>query len=247
MNSIEVWQDNVRQISEDSKLVSSFRCMDLVRSIPLYETHEYNGYLNFAKKIYQEQTDTWMPNWKLAMTNDPRGYNRCPTFFTKDSVRVYDINSSTTNIKCNHHYYTYNLNTKKDILDFDRIVELGGGCGDMAKFIRNMGFRGEYIIIDLPEILKIQDYNLHGYDVELTTSTIPYKDNTLFISTWALSECPMDWRHKVISELNPQNYLITYQQNFEGISNEEYFKDWGGIRIDIPWIHWDGGSKYLLK
>jgi len=247
MKSLELWNDFIRQISEDSNGVSSFRGMGIVRGIPLYEVNPYNGYLDYAKKIYEFQSDEFMNTWKFAMTNDPRGYLGYPTHFIEDSVRVYDINSSTTNIKCNHHYYTYNLNTKKDILDFDRIVELGGGCGDMAKFIRNMGFRGEYIIIDLPEILKIQDYNLHGYDVELTTSTIPYKDSTLFISTWALSECPMDWRHKVISELNPQNYLITYQQNFEGISNEEYFKDWNGIRIDIPWIPWDGGSKYLLK
>jgi hypothetical protein len=31
------------------------------------------------------------------------------------------------------------------------------------------------------------------------------------------------------------------------VDNEKYFKDFEGVREKIPWIHWDGGSKYILK
>jgi len=221
--------------------------MSEVRKIPLYEVHHYDGYLEFAKEIYKIQNSSFFHSWKYAMTMDKVGYCDCPMYFFNESVRFYDINTSTSNLKCNHHYYTYNLNTKKDILDFDRIVELGGGLGDMAKFIRNMGFRGEYIIIDLPEVIELQKQNLNGYDIQFTTESVDYLENTLFVSTWALSECPLDWRNEVINKLNPENYLITYQGSFDGISNRDYFKSWDGIEIGIPWLPWDGGSYYLLK
>lgn len=247
MESINFWSDTKQLIQETSQNSHSIRCSDVVRRIPLYECIIYDGYLDFAKNIYNTQYGKTFRNWKYAMTIDKTGYCNCPSYFTDEIVDVYGIMSSATNIKCNHHYYTYNHTTKKDILDFDRVVELGGGLGDMAKFIRNMGFRGEYIIIDLPEVLELQKQNLNGYDVQFTTDVVGYLENTLFISTWALSECPLSWRESVINNLQPESYLIIYQSNFEGISNKDYFSSWDGIEIDIPWIRWDGGSYYLLK
>lgn len=245
MKAINFWDIMSQQMKEVN--LSSFRCLDVVKQIPLYEVNNYNGYYDFAKEVYEIQSDEFMTKWKMAMSHSSHGYCDCSDDYLRQSIKLNDITTSPTNLKSNHHYYTYNLQTGKDILDYERIVELGGGVGDMAKFIRHMGFKGKYTIIDLPEVLNIQKYNLEGYNINLTTIPPEYQKNTLFISTWALSECPMDWRENVIEILKPENYLITYQSNFEELDNESYFSEWEGIRIDIPWIAWDGGSKYLLK
>jgi len=245
METIDFWNEMRIQIRESN--LSSFRCIDVIKQIPLYEVNNYDGYYDFAKEVYNIQTGDFINKWKMAMSHNSVGYCDCADHFDSQSIILNDIITSPTLLKTNHHYFTYNLNTGKDILDFDRIVELGGGVGDMAKFIRNMGFKKEYIIIDLPEVLEVQNFNTFGYDIKLTDKPVEFKENTLFISTWALSECPMKWREKVISELKPEHYLITYQNNFEGLTNEEYFSSWEGQRIDIPWIKWDGGSKYLIK
>lgn len=249
IDSNNFWSVKRKLISNDVYGPESFRCNSEVRGIPLYEVHHYDGYIDFAKEVYniQDRNSSYFFNWKLAMSSDKTGYQDCPKCFSDETIRIFDIESSTSNVKCNHHYFTYNIKTKKDILDFDRIVELGGGVGDMAKFIRNMGFRGEYIIIDLPEVLEFQKKNLKEHNIQFTSEPVDYMKNTLFISTWALSECPLGWRDTIIGRLKPENYLITYQENFENVSNKDYFSSWDGMEIDIPWIHWDGGSKYLLK
>jgi hypothetical protein len=255
MKSIDFWQNPIINFWEDVSSVilneynnpMSFRCSEPAQYIPLYGIHIYPEEYEFGEYIYDTLSGLEMSRWKLAMSSNPHGFCDCPDIFEQVSTNLRGITVSSTALKCNHHYFTYNQKTNKNILEFDRIVELGGGCGDMAKFIRMMGFKGEYTIIDLPELSTIQGYNLQGYDVNFTSSTIKHSPNTLFISTWALSECPLDWRNEVISELQPEHYLITYQEYFENISNRDYFSSWEGIRVDIPWIPWDGGSKYLIK
>ena len=147
-------------------------------------------------------------------------------------------------------FYKYNFLTGKNILDYKHIVELGGGVGDFAKFVINLGYKGSYTIIDLPELFKVQKFNLNGYDVNYTSKPVINNfdsEDVLFISTWALSECPLGWRKEILDALKPKNWLITYQRNFEGVNNEVYFKNWAGKRLDIPYLWWDGGSEYILK
>ena len=230
-----------------NKDLNSFRGWDSISRIPLYEVHLYEEYLDYAKEIYNSLEDGILDIWKLAMTHSPQGYFSDTFTFDKHSINLFDIITNPYNIKNNHHYFKYQSLTGKNILEFDHIVELGGGCGDFAKFIFNMGYKNEYTIIDIHEIHPIQKFNLSGHKVNFTTSPIDYKPNTLFISTWGLSECPFSWRNEILNRLAPESYLITYQSFFEDISNETYFQDFEGIREDIPWIHWDGGSKYLLN
>ena len=186
--------------------------------------------------------------WKLAMIPSSEGfndYNRWDEF----TFKLNDIVSSTWHIKQNHHYFKYQELTGKSINDFDRIVEFGGGCGDMCKFIKQMGFKGEYVIIDLPEIHEIQKNNLSTYyDVKFETNPVEKNNKrTLFIATWSISETTLQLRNEIINRLKPEEYLIVYQRQFEDISNENWFKNWDGHREELPWIVWDGGSQYILK
>lgn len=239
------FQKNLKAIKGN---IAGFRGSASVRNIPLYEVWCHPFYKDYAHSIYNSHTRINIDDWKLAMTHSPHGYYLQSEYYYHDSYQLNDILTSASMMKCNHHYFHYNYLANNDIRDFDHIVELGGGCGDMAKFIRNMGYKNKYTIIDLPEVLSIQKYNLTGLDIELTSEPISSSSKKiLFVSTWGISECPIEWRNKVLNKLNPTNWLIAYQRQFEGIDNVEYFSEFEGERMDFPVLNWDGGSEYILK
>lgn len=237
----------LRSQYQSYKHLNSFRGWDSITRIPLYEVHCYEGYLEYAREIYNSLEDNNLETWKFSMSHSPQGYFSNVSYFNEHKISLFDIITNPYNIKSNHHYFKYQSLTGKNILEFDHIVELGGGCGDFAKFILNMGYKNDYTIIDIPDITLLQRYNLSGYKVNFTSFPVEHRPNTLFVSTWGISECPLPWRTEVLNELSPESYLITYQSIFGDMSNELYFQSFKGIREDIPWIPWDGGSKYLLN
>jgi hypothetical protein len=220
--------------------------------MPFYETKFYKDYYDYALHIYNKlkfSNILKFNTWKLAMIPSTEGFNNYD-IWNKFTFKLNDIISSTWHIKQSHHYFKYEEYTGKSINDFDRIVEFGGGCGDMCKFIKQMGFDGEYIIIDLPEVHEIQKNNLISYyNIKFETNPIKGDENkrTLFMATWSISETTLELRNEIINTLQPNEYLIVYQRQFENISNVKWFKDWKGYREELPWIVWDGGSEYILK
>jgi hypothetical protein len=133
------------------------------------------------------------------------------------------------------------------ISELDQIVEYGGGYGCMCRLVHNLGFKGRYIIFDLPEFLSLQSYYLEmtigspqSYGVvaqekniivffskiEDLAKQIALNGRTdLFIALWSLSESPHQLRLDVLAAVgSPENYLIAYQNSFEGKDNTEFFK-----------------------
>ncbi|RKY23569.1 MAG: hypothetical protein DRP62_05665, partial [Planctomycetota bacterium] len=47
-----------------------------------------------------------------------------------------------------------------------QIVEFGGGFGSMCKLIHKLGFKGRYIIFDLPELSAMQEYYLKATGIK---------------------------------------------------------------------------------
>ena len=248
MEISNTWDRFKNHLEEIKGNLAGFRGYNIVRDIPLYEVHHHPFYIDYAYKIYNSHTRIDIKNWKLSMTHSPHGYYLMEKSYHFDSFKLNDILTSASMMKCNHHYFKYQSLAKQEFKNFDHIVELGGGCGDMAKFIRNMGYKQKYTIIDLPEVLPILEFNLYGYNIDLTTKPVASNDKSiLFISTWGISECPIKWRDEVLNTLNPTNWLIAYQREFENIDNAKYFQQLEGIREDFPVLNWDGGSEYILK
>ena len=236
-----------------------WRDVDVIQRMPFFETKFHGEYYGYAATIYK-----WLKSvsgstnnkhkddfakWVLAMTPDASAFKYLSSY-QRYTWQLKDITTSTWMIKSNHHYYRYFTLTGNNPNDFDRIVEVGGGCGDMCKFINLMGFKGEYVIVDLPQVQEIQKRNLRDFtNVKWTTKAVKHnsKKKTLFVSTWALSELTLAWREELVNALKPEHYLITYQRLFEDINNEEWFSDWEGYREELPWIIWDGGSSYIMK
>jgi hypothetical protein len=140
---------------------------------------------------------------------------------------------------------------------FDTVLELGGGYGSMCRLWRNLGFRGDYVILDLPPFSRLQAYYLQLLDAQggggrfmertwLVTDPAdlaqvpraggPGGARALFLSTWALSETPPDVRARVEPWLlRCDALLLAFQDSFEGIDNHGYV---AALRARAPGRAW---------
>lgn len=147
--------------------------------------------------------------------------------------------------------------TPEALAKMDTIVELGAGIGEMADIVYKLGFKGKYIIYDFPEVGKIQKWyhDKSGLTNMVHTSDIDdLVGADLCIATWSLTEMPFDLRDQVIGKIvDTKNWLIAYSNQIFGMDNAKYiaedfvpqFTNHDIEYIDIPFMSWDGGTKYL--
>jgi len=259
----ESWEENITDISRKIINITNYRVENSITMIPLWavnEVQEYTKYAEYIDENYENIMEQLSQNanvikrpvdkiqWLFSMFPEPRGFSRFPQmFFNEIRQKIGSIETAFPNVISSHHFFRYLELTGKSPLSYSRVVELGGGLGDLSIFFRNMGYNGRYIIYDLPEISKLQKLPLCGYNIELTNEIPNYEENTLFISTWGLSECPLPLREAVLKILRPENWLIIYQREFAEYDNELYFSNWEGSRYDMSYIRWDGGSEMICK
>lgn len=134
---------------------------------------------------------------------------------------------SVWTIKSFHHWLTlrqmlgHNLFTK-----YDHIVEIGAGMGESARVLHDAyGIPGKYTIVDLPPILQYSQKNLQGYPIEFTSNfkDVEVTNNTLVISTWGLSEIPLDLREEMMYHFRSCDLFVAFQARIFDIDNRDYF------------------------
>jgi len=145
---------------------------------------------------------------------------------------------------------------------FTTIVEFGGGYGSQARIAKKMGFKGRYIIFDLPHFSALQKFYLDSgtitgmayantieeLRVEVSSAD---KSNMLFLSTWALTEAPFDVRDKVLDTVKGcKAYLFAYNPGFYELDNNVFFFNWRKSLRNIQWYNFDipgiNGTYYLM-
>ena len=162
-----------------------------------------------------------------------------------------------------HHAYSvaeFLDHTRRRVEDMSTVVEFGGGYGSTARLFYRLGFRGHYVIYDLPEYCALQEYFLSsvglGLDVAYQTvhepgemrvsllskpedlAKIPEVD--LFVALWSVSECPFELRETIWSQLPAiKNYLIAYQHRYGDFDNLAYFEKLRATRDDIHWFDYE--------
>ena len=262
-NQAPFYDDHEKDLLENYSNMpsSSFRVWKPCLRVPFYEVHLWGGYLTeayeygYRHNIKEEKELEKIATWREAMKFSKWGFTEkaghfAETMKVRISITGGPMISSPWSLKSCHHYSAYEKLSGNDINSFERIVEWGGGSGDFARFVFDMGFKGEYIIADLPGTSLISKANLSQnpdhYKVTWTTTPPPESDKkTLFVSTWALSETPMDLRVEVMNTVRPDNHLIIYQSTIWDYDNELFFGLWPGEREDVPWIYWGGGSQLI--
>lgn len=115
------------------------------------------------------------------------------------------------------------------------VLEIGGGYGNMARLMRDLGFTGTYRIADLPPMLEVQ----RGYLQETTGlhrmcfgSVEQAMPEELCIATFSYGEFPLDERGAVEPVLAACPFLfIAYHAEFQGIDNAAWFE---GLSERLP-------------
>jgi len=219
----------------------------------------------YCELDYLQNKADWDSNWSDLVIEDSVG--------SPARLSGYPV-SSGTNIHHAYHLAKFEEMTQSAIKDKELIVEFGGGYGNMCRAVHRMGFRGQYVIIDLPEFSLLQQYFLESNqievyrdksdfnkyresgvycvsDLEKLTAINGIASDSLFIACWSLSETPLSLRTAILQKLNRfRSYLIGYQSAFEGVNNTEYFDSFMRERPNNDWSHQDiihlAGNYYIF-
>lgn len=172
--------------------------------------------------------------FNMELSELPKSYYARITEYKQSNINS-EFHISTNTIHHLYHLYKY-LNYKKlEIPQFKskRIIEWGGGYGNMAKILLELGITNNYLIIDIPEFLTIQYIYLSSYfgtdNVYITNDIKDIKENCInlisvdniknfpdydtFISNWALSESAIDCQKICIdNNILNKNLIISYHQ-----------------------------------
>jgi hypothetical protein len=202
----------------------------------------------------------WGSRWKAALREDRVG---CPRRLRWRLASSGNLVNHATHV----HYAEPLLGRRLD--SFRNIIEFGGGYGSWCRLAWRLGFRGRYVIFDLPEFSALQRYFLQSVGIpiatngatagvrliselsDLHTEAAGADGDCLFVGLWSISETSLGFRRQVLAELERVNYfLIGYQERFEDVDNLSFFKEWSTARRGIEWneigIARHPGNRYLI-
>ncbi len=215
---------------------------------------------------YLKRRADWNTRWRNAIKESPVGH---PVPF------IFCRNSSGNLISHAYHVAKFEESTGLQVDEMEWVFEFGGGYGSMCRLFFNLGFRGKYIIYDLPPISALQTYFLKTNDIPIVSRNTALKSQasvvcasdighlrtvfeehhsfrkTMFIATWSISESPMALRNEILSLVSGLNsFLIAYQDRFGGINNLDFFDDWKKANNRVTWDSWRinhiPGNTYLV-
>lgn len=173
----------------------------------------------------------------------------------------YPAASGNTIMHTAHLSYLSDM-TGMNVTNFSSIVEFGGGYGSQARIAKKAGFKGRYIIFDLPHFSALQRFYHESSNIsnisyvndidELSVSVSSVdKSNMLFLSTWALTEAPFDIRDRVLGVVKGcKAYLFAYNPGFYELDNNLFFQNWRKSLKNIQWYNFEipgiNGTYYLI-
>ena len=140
-----------------------------------------------------------------------------------------------------YHLYQWEQKTGRQVKDLGTIVEIGGGYGAMAMIIRRLGFKGRYVIFDLPEFNLLQKYYLSNVgiqDIEFESQTDEQTDYDLLIGLYSLNEMSLKVRKTIINAYPAQSYLIAYGAGWGGVDNMGWALELMRRRGEL-WHNWN--------
>ncbi|HVZ07964.1 hypothetical protein [Rhodopila sp.] len=181
------------------------------------------------------RSDAWKTRWAPALRHRQHGHP--PPFAPMLSTNAMAIEHAA-------HLYRFGQRMGCDLFDADWVIEFGGGFGSMCRTIHALGFRGRYVIFDLPPVLALQRYylGLHGIEASFDASAHIWLCSDLnliraaldrtqpprvsLMSTWAMSEMPLAVRQDIepfFAWHGTALALLAYQPRFEDNDNRAYF------------------------
>lgn len=181
------------------------------------------------------------PDWRryeVAIREDGLG---APVMYNRDT-------SGNLIHQC-YHLMQWEITTGLSVSDLESIVEIGAGYGALCKIVRRLGYTGDYLIYDLPELCELQRWYLGELGIDATWSDCPPSDtlqSDLLIALWSLSEMHGDNQDAYMRHLQPHHYLLAaLDAPWEGQDNAFLFRQLAQslTRFEIDHLH---GNYYLI-
>jgi hypothetical protein len=157
---------------------------------------------------------------------------------------------SPTTVKHAVHLHRFQKFTGRSIPDnFTCIFEFGAGYGSMCRLIRRMGFKGDYVIYDMPLVCILQKFYLEVVEVDFTWTDSDllgltywlarhHPGNCLFIATFSMDEAPIKARYltqHMVKEFG--GIMIAYHSNYSQYDNRKHFTEiWKNGMEDYHWV-----------
>ncbi|HEU4722494.1 MAG TPA: hypothetical protein VFS59_14135, partial [Gemmatimonadaceae bacterium] len=131
------------------------------------------------------------------------------------------------------------------VAEWDAVIEFGGGFGSLCRLVHQLGFRGRYVIFDLPPFTLLQRYFLRSAgilcdgddrivltsdlaELERHVDALPAAAWSMFVACWSLSETPLALRARIrplVERIG--RYAVAYQERYGEVDNVAYFaNDW---------------------
>ena len=129
----------------------------------------------------------------------------------------------------------------RPVEEWDSVIEFGGGFGSLCRLMHRLGFRGRYVIFDLPPFTLLQRYFLRSAGImrdgderiSLTSDLTMLERHvaelrpdawSMFVACWSLSETPLALRERIrpLAE-RIGRYAIAYQERYGEVDNVDFF------------------------
>ena len=145
----------------------------------------------------------------------------------------------------------------RPVTEWDTVFEFGGGFGSLCRLLHQLGYRGRYVIFDLPPFTLLQRYYLRSAgimrddddrivltselaELERQVAALPADAWAMFVACWSLSETPLELRARIrplVERIG--RYAIAYQERYGEVDNVDYFgRAWlPGIRRTQRIVH----------
>ena len=210
--------------------------------------------------------EDWRRRWRPAVREitlgRPRPLPRCPW-------------SSANMIFHAYHLCRFEEATGRALESMPIIVEFGGGYGRLCQLAHDLGFRGTYVIFDLPEVAVLQRFYLRhvgiavsdargaAWPAEGAVTVVDVAElsallrrrprgGAAFVAVGSLSEAPLALRETLRAEVESFDaFLIFYAAQHDAFDNRAYFARWRTTLPDHAWRdvetpHFGKSPAYLI-
>ena len=129
----------------------------------------------------------------------------------------------------------------RPVAEWETVIEFGGGFGSLCRLMHRLGFRGRYVIFDLPPFTLLQRYFLRSAGIldegearisltsdlatlERHVAELPPDAWSMFVACWSLSETPIALRERIrplVERIG--RYAIAYQERYGEVNNVDFF------------------------
>jgi len=218
-----------------------------IRILPEIEgTTVWKGVREALRHTMLQQEDWWgFRSWStvhFALYSDPKSCAPEKEYLGgtrwKSLLDIADPDTCTSVTQI-YNLALYEEVTGRQLSDGDKILEFGGGYGEMANFVQRMIEPDWYTVYDFPELCILQRWyweNVCGVKFALKNTDdirdIVGLEPDLFVSICGISEAPMPFKRHFLDIINPNSILIQYQGAFEGHNNVNEFTEYAESRFN---------------